>query len=108
MPRLESLHKTHKAQGLSVLGIAVHLPDDDIERQEVQAFLSRAKITFPNRLMDERAYGQLESLLRQAGRPGLVVPMVLLVDKERRLRAVFAGKQMDALPAALARFLAPR
>jgi len=37
-----------------------------------------------------------------------VVPTVLLVDKERRVRAVFAGKQMDALPATLAKFLAPR
>ena len=108
MPRLELLHKTYAAQGLSVLGIAVHMPDDDIERQEVQAFLSRAKISFPNRLMDERAYGQLESLLRRAGRPGLVVPTVLLVDKERRVRAVFSGKQVDALPAALSRFLRPR
>jgi len=107
MPRLESLHKTHAAQGLSVLGIAVHMPDDDVERQEVQAFLSTAKISFPNRLMDDRAYGQLESLLRRAGRPGLVLPTVLLVDKERRVRAVFAGKQVDALSATLARFLRP-
>jgi thiol-disulfide isomerase/thioredoxin len=108
MPRLELLHKTHAAQGLSVLGIAVHMPDDDVERQEVQAFLSGAKISFPNRLMDDRTYGQLESLLRRTGRPGLVVPTILLVDKERRVRAVFAGKQVDALPAALARFLPPR
>ena len=74
----------------------------------MQAFLSRAKITFPNHLMDDRAYGQLESLLRRAGRPGLVVPTVLLVDKERRVRAVFSGMQVDALPAALSRFLRPR
>jgi thiol-disulfide isomerase/thioredoxin len=108
MPRLESLHQAHAAQGLSVVGIAVHMPDDDVERQEVQAYLSAAKISFPNRLMDDRAYGQLESLLRRAGRPGLVVPTILLVDKERRVRAVFSGQQVSALPAALARFLPAR
>jgi thiol-disulfide isomerase/thioredoxin len=107
MSLLEDLLKKHARHGLSALGIAVHIPEDDAERHLVRSFLSEAKITFPNRLVDERAYDQLESLLRSAGHPGLVLPTVLVVDKERRVRAVFRGGQVSALTAALPRFLRP-
>ncbi|HVR69402.1 MAG TPA: DUF3179 domain-containing (seleno)protein, partial [Vicinamibacteria bacterium] len=105
MPLLETLRKKHAQAGLSVLGIAIHMPEDDAERRLVRTFLSEAKVTFENRLVDERAYEQLEAVLGSAGHPGLVLPTVLVVDKERRVRAVFKGREVSALSAALPRFL---
>jgi thiol-disulfide isomerase/thioredoxin len=108
MPLLESLWKRHARAGLGVLGVAVHMPDDEAERRLVRAFLAREKITFPNRLVDERAYDQLDSLLRVAGRPGLVLPTVLVVDRDRRLRAVLRGREVEGLAGILPKFLTPR
>jgi predicted GH43/DUF377 family glycosyl hydrolase/thiol-disulfide isomerase/thioredoxin len=107
MPLLQALLKEHAHRGLSVLGIAMHIPEDDAERHLVRRFLSEARITFPNRLVDERAYDQLESLLRKAGHPGLVLPTVLVIDKERGVRAVFRGGEVGELAEALPRFLRP-
>jgi thiol-disulfide isomerase/thioredoxin len=101
MPLLERLSRKHTSGVLSALGIAIHMPGDEAERALVRSFLSTAKITFPNRLVDERAYDQLESLLRGAGRPGLVLPTVLVVDKQRHVRAVFRGQEVGGLAAAL-------
>lgn len=105
MPLLQGLLEKHSTRGLSVLGIAVHMPEDDAERHLVRSFLSASRITFPNHLIDERGYDQLETLVRRAGHPGLVLPTVLVVDKDRRVRAMFRGNQVEALAAALPRFL---
>ena len=81
------------------------MPDDDSEREQVRSFLSEAGVTFPNHLVDERAYDQLEGLARSLGRPGLVLPTVFVVDKQGRVRAVFSGDQVAGLPAALSGLL---
>ena len=107
MPQLEALARRHADAGLSVLGIAVHMPDDEAERPLVRRFLSEAKVSFPNWLVDEGAYEQLESMLRRAGHPGLVLPTVLVVDERRQVRAVFRGREVAALEAALTGFLRP-
>lgn len=109
MPVLQDLAKRHAGEGaLSVLGVAVHMPDDASERRLVKEFLSAAKITFPNRLMDERAYEQLESVLERAGHPGLVLPTVLVVDRAGFVRAIFRGSEAKSLAAALPRLLSSR
>jgi hypothetical protein len=46
-------------------------------------------------------------MLRRAGHPGLVLPTVLVVDERRQVRAVFRGREVAALEAALPRFLRP-
>ena len=104
MPELQALSRAHSSRGLRVQGIAMHMPGDDAERKEVRRFLSEAGVTFPNHLVDERAYDQLEALARSLGRPGLVLPTVFVVDKRGRLRAVFSGSQVAHLPAALKEF----
>ena len=108
MPVLQDLAKRHARSALSVLGIAMHMPGDESERRLVREFLSEAKITFPNRLVDERAYEQLERVLERAGHPGLVVPTVLVVDKAGLVRAVFRGREATGLAAALPRLLSSR
>jgi thiol-disulfide isomerase/thioredoxin len=108
MPRLQALSSRHAPEGLGVVAIAMHLPDDATERHVVRQFLSRERIRLPAYFVDERAYEQLEALLREAGRPGLVVPTVLVVDRERRVRAVFRGREVAALATALPKFLPPR
>jgi cytochrome c biogenesis protein CcmG/thiol:disulfide interchange protein DsbE len=105
MPALQALSREYSARGLAVLGIAMHMPDDDSEREQVRSFLSEAGVTFPNRLVDERAYDQLESLARSLGRPGLVLPSVFVIDKQGRVRTVFTGDEVARLPAALSGFL---
>ena len=83
MPLLQELaRRSTPARRLSVLGIAVHMPDDESERRLVREFLSEAKITFPNRLVDERAYEPARGGAARAGHPGLVVPTVLVVDRD--------------------------
>jgi thiol-disulfide isomerase/thioredoxin len=104
MPALQALSRKHAARGLAVRGIAVHMPDDDSERAQVLSFLSEAGVTFPNHLVDERAYDQLEGLARSLGRTGLVLPTVFVVDKHGRVRAVFSGDEVAGLPAALSGF----
>jgi thiol-disulfide isomerase/thioredoxin len=106
MPVLDALARRHAAAGLSVVGIAVHMPDDG-ERALVRRFLSEAGVSFANWMVDEGAYEQLESVLRGSGHPGLVLPTVLVVDEKRRVRAVFRGRDVAALAAALPRFLEP-
>ena len=108
LPLLEALAQRHAGAGLSVLGIAVHIPDDPAERELVRRFVSEAGVSFPNWLVDERAYGQLEAVLSRAGHPGLVLPTVVVVDDERQVRAVFRGREVAALEDALPDFLRPR
>ena len=71
----------------------------------MRSFLSQAGMMFPNRLVDERSYDQVEALARSLGRPGLVLPTVFVVDKQGRVRAVFSGDQVARLPSALSGFL---
>jgi thiol-disulfide isomerase/thioredoxin len=109
MPILQDLAKKHAGDGVvSVLGVAIHMPDDESERRLVREFLAEAKITFPNRLVDERAYDQLESVLEGAGHPGLVVPTVLALDEGGIVRAVFRGREAASVAAALPRLLSSR
>jgi thiol-disulfide isomerase/thioredoxin len=107
MPLLQELARKHARARLSVVGIALHMPDDEAERRLVKDFLSEAKITFPNFLVDDRAYGQLEAVLRDAGHPGLVVPTVLVTDRDGLVRAVFRGREAGLLATALPRLFAP-
>jgi thiol-disulfide isomerase/thioredoxin len=108
MPQLQELASRHAREGLAVVGIAMHMPDDEAERRAVREFLARERIRIPTHLVDERAYDQLETLLREAGRPGLVVPTVLVVDRSRRLRAIFRGREVAALGSAVPKLLPPR
>ena len=105
MPALQALSRKHASRGLAVRGIAVHMPDDDSERAQVRSFLSEAGVTFPNHLVDERAYDQLEGVARTLGRTGLVLPTVFVIDKQGRVRALFSGDQVERLPAVLNGFL---
>ena len=57
-------------------------------------YLGEAKITFPTFLIDDDAYEGLEDLARKAGGPGLVLPTVFVVDRERRLLAVYRGREV--------------
>jgi peroxiredoxin len=86
------------------VGIAIHIPEE-IEREAIRRFVAEAKITFPILLIDDPSYEQLDSLARDTGRPGLVLPTVFLVDKRGKVRAVFSGKEVDSLRGALETFL---
>jgi thiol-disulfide isomerase/thioredoxin len=97
MPRLQRLVDERAASGLRAAGIAVHLPED-LERAAVRRYLDEAKITFPTFLIDDAAYEGLESLARRAGGPGIVLPTVFVVDRERRVLAVVRGREMERLP----------
>ncbi len=96
MPRLQRLADERAASGLRAVGIAVHLPED-LEREAVRSFLDEAKITFPTFLVDDAAYEGLESLARKAGGPGIVLPTVFVVDRERRVLAVLRGREVETL-----------
>lgn len=104
MPALQALVTKYSSRGLSALGIAVHIPDDT-EREVVRSFLSEAKVTFPNGLISDSGYERLEAVSRRLGHGGLVLPTVFVVDKERRIRAVFRGNQVDALSSTVEAYL---
>jgi thiol-disulfide isomerase/thioredoxin len=105
MPTLQALARKHSTGGLTVQGIAIHMPDDDPDLDQVRSVLSESGVTFPNRLVDERAYDQLEALARSLGRPGIVLPTVFVVDKQGRVLAVFSGDEVARLPAAVDGYL---
>ena len=96
MPRLQRLVDERAASGLRAAGIAVHLPED-LEREAVRRFLDEAKITFPTFLVDDAAYEGLENLARMAGGPGIVLPTVFVVGRERRVLAVHRGREVETL-----------
>jgi thiol-disulfide isomerase/thioredoxin len=106
MPRLQRLADEHAASGLRALGIAVHIPED-LEREAVRRFLGEARITFPTFLVDDAAYEALDSLARSTAGPGLVLPTVFVVDRERRVLAVHRGRDVEALPATVKTLLVP-
>jgi len=104
VPRLQRLRDERAASGLRVIGIAVHLPED-LEREAVRHFLDEAKITFPTFLVDDAAYEGLDGLARKAGGPGIVLPMVFVVDRERKVLAMYRGREVETLPGAVANLL---
>jgi thiol-disulfide isomerase/thioredoxin len=104
LPMVQDLVRKHAARGLSAVGIAVHIPEP-IEREAVRSFVAEAGIDFPNLLIDDRAYDQLDSLARSLGGPGLVLPTVFVTNRKGRVLAVFRGKEVDALPEAVGRLL---
>ena len=108
MRALQSLWSEYSARGLTVDGIAIHMPDDDPDLGQVRSVLSEAGVTFPNQLVDERAYDQLEALARGLGRAGIVLPTVFVADKEGRVVAVFSGDEVGQLPAAVSGLLPAR
>jgi thiol-disulfide isomerase/thioredoxin len=105
MPALQSLARAHAARGLKVLGISVEMPDDPSERDEARRFLADTKVTFDNRVADERAYDELDALARSLGRAGIVLPTVFVVDARGRVLAVLSGDEVARLPDALPRYL---
>jgi thiol-disulfide isomerase/thioredoxin len=105
MPRIDRLVADNAGRGLSAVGIAIHIPDED-EREVVRRFVSESRLRFPNLLVDEPAYDRLESLCRQAGGPGLVLPTVFVLDDGGRVRSVLRGKGVDDLPRVVEELLA--
>jgi thiol-disulfide isomerase/thioredoxin len=105
MPRIDRLVADNAGRGLSAVGIAIHIPDED-EREVVRRFVSESRLRFPNLLVDEAAYDRLESLCRQAGGPGLVLPTIFVVDDGGRVRSVLRGKGVDDLPRVVEELLA--
>jgi thiol-disulfide isomerase/thioredoxin len=101
MPRLQRLVEKHAAQGLSAVGIAIHMPDDDIEKAVVKDFVAEARVTFPTFLVDEPGYDRLESLCRSTGGPGLVLPTVFVTDARGRILLVRRGNDVETFPEAL-------
>lgn len=101
MPKLQRLVQTHAARGLSAVGIAIHIPDDEIEKVVVKDFVSEAKLTFPTFLVDEPGYDRLEALCRKTGGPGLVLPTVFVTDAHGRILSVRRGSDVETLPDAL-------
>jgi thiol-disulfide isomerase/thioredoxin len=106
MPRMARLVEARSDQGLSAVGIAVHIPDED-EKQVVRRFASEARLGFPTLLIDEPAYERLDALSRETGGPGVVLPTVFVTDRERRILAVLRGKDVDGLPRLVEELLRP-
>ena len=107
MPRVQRLAERHAAQGLRAAGIAIHMPDDDAEKDAVKRFVAKNAITFPTFLVDEPAYDRLDALCRSAGRAGLVLPTVFLTDAGGKVLSVLSGREVETLPRVLAAHLPP-
>lgn len=97
LPRLARLVEARAGRGLSAVGIAVHIPEED-ERAAVRRFASEARLGFPTLMVDETAYDRLDALAREAGGPGVVLPTVFVTDREGRVLSVLRGKDVDGLP----------
>ena len=105
LPQLERLAKEHARQGLALVGIAIHIPDDDSEKDAVKRFVKEAGLSFPNFLVDEPAYDRLEALSRRVGRTGLVLPTVIATDARARILSVLTGADVENFPVALDRLV---
>jgi thiol-disulfide isomerase/thioredoxin len=101
LPLLERLAKQHASEGLALVAIAIHIPDDDDEKDVVKRFVKEAGLSFPTFLVDEPAYDRLESLSRSVGNPGLMLPTVFVTDSRARVLSVLTGTAAENLPVAL-------
>jgi thiol-disulfide isomerase/thioredoxin len=108
MPRVQRLVDQHAAQGLGAAGIAIHLPDDDAEKEAVKRFVAKNAIAFPTFLVDEAAYDRLDALCRGAGGPGLVLPTAFLVDAGGNVLSMLSGEEVATLPRVLESHLPAR
>lgn len=104
MREIDRLFAASGGPGLSAVGIAIHIPDDD-EKEVVQRFVSESRLRFPTVLVDEEAYDRLETLCRKAGGPGLVLPTVFLTDNRGKILSVLRGKEVEGLQVRLRRAL---
>jgi thiol-disulfide isomerase/thioredoxin len=102
MPGLARLVERH--EGLSAVGIAVHIPDED-ERVQVRRFVEETRVGFPILMADEDAYDRLEALDRKTGGPGVVLPTVFVTDGKGRILSVIRGKDVVGLEGRLRRDL---
>jgi hypothetical protein len=101
VPRVQRLLDRHAGQGLAAAGIAIHMPDDDAEKDAVRRFVSKNRIAFPTFLVDEPAYDRLEALCRSAGGAGLTLPTVFLTGPSGKILSVLSGREVEALPRVL-------
>jgi thiol-disulfide isomerase/thioredoxin len=106
MPAVQRLLRQRASRGLTAVGIAIHIPED-IERGVVRRFVEEAGIEFPIFEIDDPTYERLESLVRESGRPGLVLPTVFLVDPQGRILDVLSGEEVEALDGAVEARLPP-
>jgi hypothetical protein len=95
MPRLQRMIALRAGEGLAAVGIALHIPGDEAERDAARRFAATAGLMFPNFLVDDEAYARLDSLARAAGAPGLVLPMAFVTDERGALRAVLSGQEVE-------------
>jgi thiol-disulfide isomerase/thioredoxin len=95
LPRIDRL-VADAGRALSATGIAIHIPDED-EKEVVRRHMSDARLRFPTLLVDEPSYDRLESLCREAGGPGLVLPTVFVTDDRGRILSVLRGKEVEQL-----------
>ena len=95
MPRVERLVAERARAGLAAVGIAVHIPDDEAEKEAVKRFVATAGLTFPMFLVDEDAYQRLDALARSQGAPGLMLPMAFVTDERGSVRAVLSGLELE-------------
>jgi thiol-disulfide isomerase/thioredoxin len=105
MPRVQRLVERHAAQGLGAAGIAIHLPDDEAEKDAVKRFVKKNALAFPTFLVDEPAYDRLDALCKSAGRAGLILPTVFLTDAGGKVLSVLSGTEVETLPRVLAAHL---
>jgi thiol-disulfide isomerase/thioredoxin len=104
MPLIQDLVRERSSQGLAAVGIAVHIPEE-IERDAVLRFVAETGILFPVFQVDDPSYERLDQLARDLGGPGLVLPMVFVVDERGKVLDVLSGKGVDALRKTVATLL---
>ena len=107
MPAVQRLVQERAASGLAAAGIAVQIPEEE-EFAAAREFARKAGLTFPNFLVDDAAYEQLEALSRGAGGAGLVLPTVFVTDSAGALLAVLSGRDVERLSAVVDAALAGR
>jgi hypothetical protein len=81
MPELERLHRDAERTGVAVVGLSIDGADVD----GVRATLAGNGVTYPSLLTDPPGLAPL------VGDGEVRIPLVLLVDRERRVTDVFSG-----------------
>jgi thiol-disulfide isomerase/thioredoxin len=107
MPAVQRLVQQRSASGLAAAGIAIQIPEEE-ELAAAREFAGQAGLAFPNFLVDDEAYGQLEALSRRAGGAGLVLPTVYVTSSAGDVLAVLTGPETARLPAVVDAALAGR
>ena len=106
LPFLAQLAAKYSDKQLQIAAIAMNMPGDEIDH--IVSYLQEQQLPIPVLLNSERFHDRLEALCQENRGHGVTLPMFFVLDKQRTVRKVLRGDEMDQLGSAIEQVLSER